>query len=117
MIIDDLWEPFHVGPLPITPIVVNDNLIDLLTTPSSATGRPVTVEWRPQTAAYQVDAQVTTVAAGGMPQIEVTTPAPGRIRVRGNPNPGPSRSCRRSRWTTPRRLLSPRSSRHWSMPG
>ena len=45
----------------------------------------MTVEWRPQTAAYQVHAQGVTGAAGGMPQIEVRPPAPGRIRVRGNP--------------------------------
>jgi D-alanyl-D-alanine carboxypeptidase/D-alanyl-D-alanine-endopeptidase (penicillin-binding protein 4) len=83
VVIDDrLWVPFRVGPLPITPIVVNDNLIDLSTTPAQE-GGAATVEWRPQTAMYQVDAQVTTVAAGGTPKIEVTTPAPHQILVRG----------------------------------
>lgn len=52
------------GPRRLTPILVNDNLIDLVITPGEP-GKPATVTWRPQTAMVQVDARVETVAAGG----------------------------------------------------
>jgi D-alanyl-D-alanine carboxypeptidase/D-alanyl-D-alanine-endopeptidase (penicillin-binding protein 4) len=50
------------GPRRLTPIMVNDNLIDFLITPGDA-GKPAQITWRPQTAILQVDAQVETVAA------------------------------------------------------
>jgi len=51
------------GPRQLTPIMVNDNLIDFVITPGDA-GKPAQITWRPQTAMLQVDAQVETVAAG-----------------------------------------------------
>ena len=51
------------GPRRLTPIMVNDNLIDLIITPSES-GSPAKVTWRPQSALVQVDARVETVAAG-----------------------------------------------------
>ncbi|MFN0051336.1 MAG: D-alanyl-D-alanine carboxypeptidase/D-alanyl-D-alanine-endopeptidase [Planctomycetales bacterium] len=51
------------GPRRVTPIVVNDNLIDLTITPTEP-GSSARVDWRPQSALIQVDAQVTTVASG-----------------------------------------------------
>src|SRR5207302_5845978 len=42
-----------------------------------------TVTSRPVTAAYQIDAQVQTVEAGGRTAVRVTAPQPGRIVVRG----------------------------------
>jgi serine-type D-Ala-D-Ala carboxypeptidase/endopeptidase (penicillin-binding protein 4) len=55
---------------PTTPIMVNENVIDLLTTPSQP-GQPAEFTSRPQTAAYQVTSSVTTVEAGGTTDVEV----------------------------------------------
>jgi len=65
-----------------TPITVNENLIDFVITPTLP-GTAAQVDWRPRTAAYQVEAQVMTVAATEVPQIALTAPGPGRILVKG----------------------------------
>lgn len=52
------------GPRRLTPIMVNDNLIDVVITPGEP-GKPATVSWRPLTAMVKVDARVETIAAGG----------------------------------------------------
>ena len=57
----------------LTPIWINDNLIDLTLTPGVA-GSPASVVWRPQTAAYQVQADVQTVPAGQALNLTVTSP-------------------------------------------
>ena len=51
------------GPRRVTPLVINDNLIDLTIAPTKP-GMPAQVTWRPQSAAVQVDAKVETGAAG-----------------------------------------------------
>jgi D-alanyl-D-alanine carboxypeptidase/D-alanyl-D-alanine-endopeptidase (penicillin-binding protein 4) len=71
------------GPSRLTPILVNDNLIDLLITPAAAAGSDATVVSRPATAAYQIDARVETVEKGQRTAVRVSAPAPGRIVVRG----------------------------------
>lgn len=70
------------GPSNLTPIMVNDNLLDFLVTPSAA-GEPAHVEWRPKTRSYRVDAQVETVAADGKTRIRVVSAGEGRVIVRG----------------------------------
>lgn len=70
------------GPAQVTPVMVNDNLVDVLVTPGAA-GQRAAVTWRPQSAALAVDAQVETVEAGKSGGIRVTAPAPGRLVVRG----------------------------------
>ncbi|MFE2738309.1 D-alanyl-D-alanine carboxypeptidase/D-alanyl-D-alanine-endopeptidase [Streptomyces sp. NPDC059349] len=83
VIIDNrLWDPVSIGGTPVTPTVVNDNLIDVLITPG-APGKSATVDWRPKTAAFTVDAQVTTTPAGTKPSVKTDSAAPGHIRVRG----------------------------------
>ncbi|MGW5114357.1 D-alanyl-D-alanine carboxypeptidase/D-alanyl-D-alanine endopeptidase [Streptomyces noursei] len=73
VVIDNrLWDPVSIGGVPVTPTIVNDNLIDVLITPG-APGEPAKVDWRPKTAAFGVDAQVTTESV-----------SPGHIRVRGS---------------------------------
>jgi D-alanyl-D-alanine carboxypeptidase/D-alanyl-D-alanine-endopeptidase (penicillin-binding protein 4) len=57
---------------PTTPIMVNENVIDLLSTPSQP-GQPAEFTSRPQTAAYQVTSSVMTVEAGGTTDVEVDT--------------------------------------------
>jgi D-alanyl-D-alanine carboxypeptidase/D-alanyl-D-alanine-endopeptidase (penicillin-binding protein 4) len=51
------------GPRRLTPIMINDNLIDFTITPGEP-GRPAQVTWRPNSALIQVDARVETVAVG-----------------------------------------------------
>ncbi|MFF0189134.1 D-alanyl-D-alanine carboxypeptidase/D-alanyl-D-alanine-endopeptidase [Streptomyces sp. NPDC005244] len=66
-----------------TPLIINDNVIDLLTTPT-APGRPAQLSWRPQVAPYQVKSTVRTVAAGGTTDIQVTASPDGtRIELSG----------------------------------
>ena len=66
----------------LTPIWINDNLIDLSLTPG-AVGDPATVTWRPETAAFQLQADVRTVPASEALQLTVTSPSPGVIAVAG----------------------------------
>ncbi|WP_371480642.1 D-alanyl-D-alanine carboxypeptidase/D-alanyl-D-alanine-endopeptidase [Kitasatospora sp. NBC_00315] len=66
-----------------TPLIVNDNVIDLLTT-ATAPGRAAQLSWRPQVAPYQVDSTVRTVAAGGPTDISVSASPDGtRISLSG----------------------------------
>jgi D-alanyl-D-alanine carboxypeptidase/D-alanyl-D-alanine-endopeptidase (penicillin-binding protein 4) len=86
VLIDDrLFEPAEgsgSGPSRLTPIVVNDNLVDIVITPAAQDAK-ASVHWRPESAALQVDAQVETVATNQNLRITVKTPSPGRIIVRG----------------------------------
>jgi D-alanyl-D-alanine carboxypeptidase/D-alanyl-D-alanine-endopeptidase (penicillin-binding protein 4) len=66
----------------LTPIWINDNLVDLKLTPGQA-GDPAALEWRPRTAAYSVEADVRTVAAGELANVSVISPGPGRIAISG----------------------------------
>jgi len=66
----------------LTPIWINDNLIDLTITPGDV-GAAATIDWRPQTAAYEVQGEVQTVAAGEVLDVSVTSPRPGQITVAG----------------------------------
>ncbi len=52
------------GPDLLTPIVVNDNVVDLLITPAAKPGQPAQVTARPAADFLRVDAQVETVEAG-----------------------------------------------------
>ncbi|MGA5821530.1 D-alanyl-D-alanine carboxypeptidase/D-alanyl-D-alanine endopeptidase [Kitasatospora sp. NPDC094028] len=66
-----------------TPLIVNDNVIDLLTTPTSP-GSGAQLTWRPQVAPYQVTSTVETVAAGGATDIQVSASPDGtRITLSG----------------------------------
>ncbi|WP_405018396.1 D-alanyl-D-alanine carboxypeptidase/D-alanyl-D-alanine-endopeptidase [Kitasatospora sp. NBC_00070] len=58
------------------PLIVNDNVIDLLTTPT-APGTTARLSWRPQVAPYQVESTVQTVAAGGTTDIAVAASPDG----------------------------------------
>jgi D-alanyl-D-alanine carboxypeptidase/D-alanyl-D-alanine-endopeptidase (penicillin-binding protein 4) len=71
------------GPSRLTPMIVNDNLIDFVITPGSA-GEYATVKWRPETVAYRIDAQVETVAKGQAARVSATSGGAGRIIVRGH---------------------------------
>ncbi|MFD5623349.1 D-alanyl-D-alanine carboxypeptidase/D-alanyl-D-alanine-endopeptidase [Streptomyces yangpuensis] len=67
-----------------TPLIINDNLIDLMTTPGDRAGADARLDWRPKVAPYQVSSTVKTVAAGGPTDITVTAAEGGtRIRLSG----------------------------------
>lgn len=86
------------GPGRLTPILVNDNLIDFVIMPAAEAGKSATVKHRPEGSAISVDAQVETIAdkvmvAEGIKSymtprinkasISITSPMPGRYVVRG----------------------------------
>lgn len=71
------------GPDLLVPIIVNDNVVDLLVEPGSKPGAPAKVTLRPDTGYVQVDAHVETAKEGAEPKIEVRTVGPQRITVRG----------------------------------
>ncbi|MDQ3302693.1 MAG: D-alanyl-D-alanine carboxypeptidase, partial [Actinomycetota bacterium] len=64
IVIDDrLFEPWESPDGLISPIWVNENRIDITTTPTSS-GEAADVDWSPKTAAYTVESDVETVAEG-----------------------------------------------------
>ena len=67
----------------VSPVWINDNLIDMTVTPG-AVGSKASVVWRPQTAAFTIEADVTTVAAGQPLTVAVSSPRPGVISLAGN---------------------------------
>lgn len=84
VVIDDrLFTPYDGFPDGlISPIWVNENLIDLLVKPSAA-GKPASIDWRPMTASYTVNNRVRTVGARRQTALNVTEPTPGTIDVAG----------------------------------
>ncbi|WP_369185205.1 D-alanyl-D-alanine carboxypeptidase/D-alanyl-D-alanine-endopeptidase [Streptomyces sp. Y1] len=70
-----LFAPPPISPQP-TPLIINDNVIDLLSTPTTP-GQPAQLSWRPQVAPYQVTSEVRTVDAGGTTDIQVSASPDG----------------------------------------
>ena len=70
------------GPTIVTPIIVNDNVIDVIVTPATAGGQPAVVTIRPETSLSTVDAQVQTTA-DGHPALNVSGAGSCRLVVRG----------------------------------
>ncbi|MFE5555742.1 D-alanyl-D-alanine carboxypeptidase/D-alanyl-D-alanine-endopeptidase [Streptomyces sp. NPDC056544] len=67
-----------------TPLIINDNLIDLMTTPGDRPGSDARLDWRPKVAPYEVTSAVKTVAAGKPTAVTVTATDGGtRIRLTG----------------------------------
>jgi serine-type D-Ala-D-Ala carboxypeptidase/endopeptidase (penicillin-binding protein 4) len=71
------------GPSQLTPIMINDNLIDFTITPA-AKGSRAKVDWRPRSAALQIDAQIETVGPGGETKIDCHPAGQGRFILRGH---------------------------------
>ncbi len=71
------------GPDLVTPVVVNDNVFDIIVTPASKEGDAASVVVRPETSFVRVDTQVRT-AAKGTPTVSVSRAGPYEIVVRGN---------------------------------
>ncbi|HET6878849.1 MAG TPA: D-alanyl-D-alanine carboxypeptidase/D-alanyl-D-alanine-endopeptidase [Pirellulales bacterium] len=70
------------GPALLTPIVVNDNLIDVVVTPATP-GSPAKVVCRPVSASLPIDAQVETVAAEAPTSVTVASPDDRCLVIRG----------------------------------
>jgi D-alanyl-D-alanine carboxypeptidase/D-alanyl-D-alanine-endopeptidase (penicillin-binding protein 4) len=87
VLIDDRYFPRSrgsgSGPDILTPIVINDNLVDLKICPAGAAGEPAVIEMRPQTKLIQIDASVTTVGEHEPSRVQVTPAGPQRHVVRG----------------------------------
>jgi D-alanyl-D-alanine carboxypeptidase len=115
VVVDDrLWETFQLNPNgPVTPIIINNNLIDFTTTPSRP-GRPASIVMRPKVAPWKVTNEVRTVAKGKDTQIKVTSPRHGahrgaragrrhRAGQRHQAQPGPQPAVDACRGRPPRR--------------
>lgn len=66
----------------LSPVWINDNLVDIRVTPG-VVGEDATLDWRPQASTYQVTGTVQTVAAGEALDVQVTSTSPGVIEVTG----------------------------------
>lgn len=83
VVIDDrLFRPYEFPDGLITPVWVNENLIDLLVKPG-AVGKKASVDVRPVTSSYTVEDEVKTTGAGKETNLEVAEPTPGMIAVTG----------------------------------
>jgi D-alanyl-D-alanine carboxypeptidase/D-alanyl-D-alanine-endopeptidase (penicillin-binding protein 4) len=71
------------GPDAISPMIINDNAIDILVEPGEKAGDPAKVITRPESAFYQVDALVTTGSATSMPTIQFSPVFANQFAVRG----------------------------------
>jgi D-alanyl-D-alanine carboxypeptidase/D-alanyl-D-alanine-endopeptidase (penicillin-binding protein 4) len=87
MVVDDrLFKPAAStgsGPSRLTPIIVNDNVIDVVATPAETVGTAAPVRMVPETDFVTMDAQVETAEAGTSPRLVVRTVGPRRFTVRG----------------------------------
>jgi D-alanyl-D-alanine carboxypeptidase/D-alanyl-D-alanine-endopeptidase (penicillin-binding protein 4) len=83
VLVDDrLWDRFELEDQPVTPIVINNNLIDFTTRPGEV-GETASIAMRPRVAPWTVTSEVRTVARGGATQIRVTSPAHGEVVLTG----------------------------------
>ena len=76
------------GPARVSPISINDNLVDVVVAPAAAAGKPAAATISPPTQYLAVDAQVETVA-DGPPAIRARMVGPRRLEVRGKVPVGP----------------------------
>jgi D-alanyl-D-alanine carboxypeptidase/D-alanyl-D-alanine-endopeptidase (penicillin-binding protein 4) len=71
------------GPDHVSPVMVNDNLIDVLVAPGARSGDPASVTLLPQSAFLTLDARVVTSEKGVKASIQVLRVGPRSIQVRG----------------------------------
>ena len=83
VVVDDrLFDSYRVpnGNLLITPVLLNENMVDVTVTPASA-GSPASVTYRPATEAFTVGGTVATTPAGSEASLELSSN--GRIECLG----------------------------------
>jgi D-alanyl-D-alanine carboxypeptidase/D-alanyl-D-alanine-endopeptidase (penicillin-binding protein 4) len=87
IIVDDrLFEPAHStgsGPTSVSPITINDNVVDVVATPGAKAGEPASVTFVPATEFVSAGALVETVAADKPVRLTVHSVGPRRFSVRG----------------------------------
>ena len=87
VLVDDrLFEPAPStgsGPSRLSPIMVNDNVIDVVATPAEKAGTPAHVRIVPETDFVTMEAEVDTVEADKSPRLTVRAVGPRRFMVRG----------------------------------
>ena len=71
------------GPSIVTPIMVNDNVIDVVVTPAAKAGDRATIETRPLTSFVQIDVLVDTVEKGEKLNVTARRVGQDRFVVRG----------------------------------
>jgi serine-type D-Ala-D-Ala carboxypeptidase/endopeptidase (penicillin-binding protein 4) len=71
------------GPDVVAPILVNDNVVDIIVTPGAKEDDPAVVKLRPETAMLQADGDVKTTKAGGSTAIAIDSSTPGKLKIRG----------------------------------
>ena len=95
VIVDDrLFAPAEStgsGPRVLSPIVINDNVIDVLAQPAPKAGEPAQITFQPATQFVTMDAHVATVEAGQPAALAVHPVGPWRFAVRGQLPVGHSR--------------------------
>jgi D-alanyl-D-alanine carboxypeptidase/D-alanyl-D-alanine-endopeptidase (penicillin-binding protein 4) len=84
VLIDDrLFEEFDGFPDgTISPIWVNENVIDMVSKPTTP-GEAADLRWRPNTPAVRVVHKVKTGPAGSAPSLEASGPVGGKVTLRG----------------------------------
>ena len=83
VIIDDrLFPRMDKDTYVLSPVWINDNLIDIEVKPGAA-GGAATMEWRPQASTWEVKSSVQTVAAGEALDVQLASTTPGVIEVTG----------------------------------
>ena len=70
VIVDDRLFEGELAGQPVTPININQNIIDVLITPGAAEGDPATGELIPEVAPWTLTVDVETVEAGGQTRLE-----------------------------------------------
>jgi D-alanyl-D-alanine carboxypeptidase/D-alanyl-D-alanine-endopeptidase (penicillin-binding protein 4) len=85
VIVDDrlfATEDLGLNDGPVSPIILNNNLIDLVTTPGEVGQRPA-VSMRPVVSPWKIRNEVTTVPAGSSTQVAVNASDDGTITLSG----------------------------------
>lgn len=85
VVVDDrLWDQIAIGRVPISPIVVNDNVIDLVVTPGAGAGDRVTLDWRPRTAQVTVTSTVTAGPSISNIHLKISDDGNGNVTIKGD---------------------------------
>lgn len=71
------------GPDLLTPIMVNDNVLDIVVMPGEKPGAPAKITVRPDTRYFPIDAVVTTAAEGKLPQLTLLETGGNTLTIRG----------------------------------
>ena len=81
---DSLFETTEKRGLILSPIMINENLIDLVINPAAEIDQKASILWRPQIKSYEIDNQLKTVEKESESSIEITSDESGkRILVKG----------------------------------